>query len=184
MVSTVQLAKTAYSPLVHPTKVYSWFWWIGKTTYLRFDPKASQLFWAEPPNVKYRLSDHKPRISNTTSTNVQSQGVTRLIPVLVVTKGICFDGVTHWEFFFLLPVLADGRRLGAPSVHSVVRVIIYVRNNGIYCESSGKSGCSGTERGHAWIAACPYLDIQVYRELARTKQKAWFTWMFGCEAVV
>lgn len=86
----------------------------------------SQLFWGEAPNVNYGLSDRKATFSNTTPTDNTSEGVTRLIPVHVLTKGICFVWVTHWELLFLLPVLADGRRLGAASVHSVVRVVICV----------------------------------------------------------
>lgn len=56
--------------------------------------------------------------------------------MIVDTKHVVDYLPTHWEFFLLLPVLADRRRLGAASVHSVVRVVICDERSQVICNAT------------------------------------------------
>lgn len=84
--------------------------------------------------------------------------------------------LTHWEFFLLLPVLADRRRLGTASVHSVVRVVICDERSQVICNVAAKLtvSCAQSVKGPLSISL-PYLYIQVYRELAEIKQTLIYT---------
>lgn len=84
--------------------------------------------------------------------------------------------LTHWELFLLLPVLADRRRLGTASVHSVVRVVICDERLQVICNAAAKLTVSGAQSVKGPLSiSLPHLYIQVYRELAEIKQTFIYT---------